>query len=136
MSTIEHFTDAPQNTGPTLRQRIATAAIFIVSTLLTAVTLTTVGGLVMVLTFVFSPVLVPLATVLLLGAVALVTPVSFTVAVVFSLRWLYRYFKGRHRSVLDEVAHVENTPGKTFSLQEVLNTCEGTESAGRFHLYY
>ncbi|KAL2608731.1 hypothetical protein R1flu_027304 [Riccia fluitans] len=100
--TDEQLTKTVPENAPNRRQLIATGSIAVLSAAVAFITMTTVGGLVIALMtiltlvfIVFSPVLVPIGTLLLLGAAAIVTPTSVTVAVVTSLRWLYKYFKGQ-----------------------------------------
>ncbi|KAL2632409.1 hypothetical protein R1flu_017095 [Riccia fluitans] len=121
MSTTEHLKQQAQHMkeriqeqAPNQRQLIGAVTIMTIIVLLTTVGGLLMGGLALgaaVLTPVFlffSPVLVPVGTVLFIGIAGLLSAAGFTLAGFSSVRWLYQYFKGRHPVGSDKVDAAKN----------------------------
>ncbi|KAL2649594.1 hypothetical protein R1flu_017722 [Riccia fluitans] len=117
----QYMKERIQEKAPTQRQLTGGLTIVTIVGLLTAVGGLLIGGLALgaaVLTpvfIVFSPVLVPVGTVLLLGIAGLLSAAGFTLAGFSSLRWLYQYFKGHHPVGSDNVDDAKNRIVNTAS---------------------
>ncbi|KAL3696253.1 hypothetical protein R1sor_010329 [Riccia sorocarpa] len=110
----QHMKERLQEQAPNQRQLIGAVTIVTIIVLLTTIGGLLTGGLAIgaavltpVLIF-FSPVLVPLATVLFMGVAGLLSATGFTLAGFSSLRWLYHYFKGHHPVGSDKVDAAKN----------------------------
>ncbi|KAL2643024.1 hypothetical protein R1flu_010611 [Riccia fluitans] len=110
----QHVKERLQEHAPNQRQLIGAVTIVTIVVLLTTVGGLLMGGLALgavVLTpffIFFSPVLVPVGTVLFLGIAGLLSAAGFTLVGFSTLRWLYHYFKGHHPVGSDKVDAAKN----------------------------